>query len=318
MPIKFGLIGPNGSPMSWSEVSGGDVRDDLIVLDSDQRRRSTFKGVPNRPVPSLFRGFSAPVKLVSQCQRRTTSCSSRGTTATRSTAGRRCRTSAMALMVDAVGGTPWSDAQVDALRRGARGHAAPAKTLDPAFKALALSLPDEQLIAPRPSAAMSIPTGSTRCGSELIGAVVAPLAPTLEAIYRDQLTSAAPTRPTPAAVGPARAAATRRSACWSLGEAAGGAALAREQYEQATNMTDRFAALAAVGRRLDRRTPRRCSATSARMFTADPLVLDKWLALNAMAPRRRRHRPHQGDPRRSRLSRRTIPTGCARWSAPSA
>ncbi|RYE60850.1 MAG: aminopeptidase N, partial [Hyphomicrobiales bacterium] len=35
IPVKFGLIGPNGSPMGWMGVTGGTVKDDLIVLDGD-------------------------------------------------------------------------------------------------------------------------------------------------------------------------------------------------------------------------------------------------------------------------------------------
>ncbi|MDP1731573.1 MAG: aminopeptidase N, partial [Devosia sp.] len=64
LPVKFGLIGPNGSPMTWEKVAGGDVRDDLIVMDTASARLR-FEGVPSRPVPSLFRQFSAPVKIVS-------------------------------------------------------------------------------------------------------------------------------------------------------------------------------------------------------------------------------------------------------------
>ena len=64
VPVKFGLIGPNGSPMTWS-AAAGDVRGDLLVLNGASATYE-FKGVPNKPVPSLFREFSAPVKVVSQ------------------------------------------------------------------------------------------------------------------------------------------------------------------------------------------------------------------------------------------------------------
>src|SRR5690606_19496773 len=57
LPIKFGLIGPNGSPMGWSGVSGAEVRDDLIVLDTPEAEL-VFTGVPSRPVASLLREFS--------------------------------------------------------------------------------------------------------------------------------------------------------------------------------------------------------------------------------------------------------------------
>src|SRR5690606_4129097 len=64
IPVRFGLIGPNGSPMGWTGVSGGEVRDDLILFDRASVTL-TFTGIASRPVPSLFRGFSAPVKVAS-------------------------------------------------------------------------------------------------------------------------------------------------------------------------------------------------------------------------------------------------------------
>src|SRR6185312_257683 len=51
IPVKFGLIGPNGSAMSWSSASG-DVRGDTLVLDKPQATFE-FTGVPTRPVASL-------------------------------------------------------------------------------------------------------------------------------------------------------------------------------------------------------------------------------------------------------------------------
>src|SRR5690606_38436517 len=68
VPVKFGLIGPNGSPMGWSGVSGAEVRDEMIVF-KDESAEVTFTGVPNRPIPSLLRGFSAPVILESGASR---------------------------------------------------------------------------------------------------------------------------------------------------------------------------------------------------------------------------------------------------------
>jgi len=67
------------------------------------------------------------------------------------------------------------------------------------------------------------------------------------------------------------------------GGSALGQRLAREQYDSATNMTDRYAALAVV---VTGWTPdaEALLGNFRTMYTADPLVLDKWLSLNAMAP----------------------------------
>ncbi len=61
IPVRFGLVGPNGGDMAFERVTGADVRDDVLVL-TEGRHEVVFEGVSERPVPSLFRGFSAPVK----------------------------------------------------------------------------------------------------------------------------------------------------------------------------------------------------------------------------------------------------------------
>jgi aminopeptidase N len=60
----------------------------------------------------------------------------------------------------------------------------------------------------------------------------------------------------------------------------GAPALARAQYESATNMSDRFGALAAAVTSWTEDAPALLADFRDR-FGADPLVFDKWLALNA-------------------------------------
>ena len=62
IPIRFGLVGPNGGDMSFTAVSGATVTDDVIHL-TRPTQKLVFDGVAERPVPSLLRGFSAPVSL---------------------------------------------------------------------------------------------------------------------------------------------------------------------------------------------------------------------------------------------------------------
>jgi aminopeptidase N len=68
-----------------------------------------------------------------------------------------------------------------------------------------------------------------------------------------------------------------------VGGSALGPRLAREQYDTATNMTDRYTALSAA---VAGWTPdaEALLGNFRIMYTADPLVFDKWLVLNAMAP----------------------------------
>jgi aminopeptidase N len=52
IPVKVGLVGPNGD----------DMAEELVELKKDSEE-FTFENIARKPVPSILRGFSAPVKL---------------------------------------------------------------------------------------------------------------------------------------------------------------------------------------------------------------------------------------------------------------
>lgn len=64
IPLKVGLLAPDGQDMPLhlvGESSAGDTSRVLVVQAAQQR--FTFVNVPEPPVPSLLRGFSAPVNV---------------------------------------------------------------------------------------------------------------------------------------------------------------------------------------------------------------------------------------------------------------
>ena len=62
IPIRLGLIGSNGQDLPLDLEGQGPLADGIVHLT--QRKQSfRFRDVPSRPVPSLLRGFSAPVNL---------------------------------------------------------------------------------------------------------------------------------------------------------------------------------------------------------------------------------------------------------------
>ena len=64
MPLAMGLLGPNGDEMPTRMEGEGEARDGTRVLLADRGRQVfRFADVAAPPVPSLLRGFSAPVKL---------------------------------------------------------------------------------------------------------------------------------------------------------------------------------------------------------------------------------------------------------------
>src|SRR5204863_6912347 len=110
------------------------------------------------------------------------------------------------------------------------------KTLDPAFKALTLSLPTENLIA-RTIGANVDPSKVRSVRLALIASLASRLESTLEATYRAN-TPMGPYLPDTAQSG-MRALKNGALLMLTLGGRAAGAKLAREQYESAVNMTDR-------------------------------------------------------------------------------
>ncbi|HEY0900849.1 MAG TPA: aminopeptidase N, partial [Micavibrio sp.] len=52
IPVKVGLVGPNGA----------DMAEELLHLKED-RQTFVFNNIPSKPVPSILRNFSAPVRL---------------------------------------------------------------------------------------------------------------------------------------------------------------------------------------------------------------------------------------------------------------
>ncbi len=276
LPVRFGLVGPNGNEMEWQSVSGGTVEGDLIVLDGE-RATLTFSGIPNRPVPSLLRGFSAPVKLESPLSENDRLFLARHD-ADPFNRWQASQDVATGLLVAAASGRPWTAQQVEGLAT-AIAETLGNSELDPAFKAHVMSLPNEMAIA-RAIGTDVDPDSVHRARRDLIAAIAGHLAPQLEAIYRGN-DSQLPYAPDFAQAG-RRAMRNVALGLLLLGGLPQGRQLAREQYETARNMTDRLSALAGV---VAAWTPdaEALLGNFRTMYTADPLVFDKWLALNGSA-----------------------------------
>ncbi|HEY4203301.1 MAG TPA: aminopeptidase N [Devosiaceae bacterium] len=279
IPVKFGLIGPNGSAMTWSKVSGGDVRGDLIVLSGDSAELK-FEGIANRPVASLFREFSAPVKIEANVPREDQLFLARHDSdpfnrwqALQSIASEILTAAARA------GGALGDKAAVHALA-DALGETLDGNSGDAAFKALTLTLPSEDNVAQ---------ALGDNVDPDAIHAAREAMRKAISNRLHDRLMAAYHALDEGGAFstsGEAMQKRTLRNGCLSL--LVGGGTdeayyLAEAHYRNATNMTDRMAALAAlvgagapVGMALlgEFRT----------LYTADPLVFDKWLVLNAINP----------------------------------
>ena len=200
IPIAVGLLNPNGD----------EVRADHGPRDDRGRARaSPSRGSPPSPIPSILRGFSAPVIL-----ERATSAEERAFLLAHDTdpfnrweAGRGLAKDVLARMI--TDGAAPGPAYLDAL---ARAWSATTR-LDPAFRALALRLPSEDDMAqtlPRRRRDPGPRPRSTPRAKPLLGAVAAPPRAAAARALRRRWRSPAPTAPDAARRRQARAAPRRR------------------------------------------------------------------------------------------------------------
>ncbi len=277
IPIRFGLIGPNGEDLAFASASGARVEGDVIHLTSASQT-VTFEGVSARPVPSLLRGFSAPVRLAIDASAEDLVFQVR---ADRDPFNRwqAAQTLAMrSLVAGATGGGESGAAEpalVDAL-----GAVLDDERLEPAFRAQVLQIPSEADIA-REIGENVDPDAVAASRRRLRLAIVSSLGPRLLAVHT-ALGGEQAYSPDAANAGVRALRNTVLDLMVASGSrAAVGAAV--WQFETADNMTDRLAALAAL---CHAALPERLSAlhTFHEAYRNDALVLDKWLTLEASVP----------------------------------
>ncbi len=64
IPLRIGLVGPDGEDMPLRLKDGTEVPGGLLMV-TEREQEFEFAELAHRPIPSLLRGFSAPVKLSS-------------------------------------------------------------------------------------------------------------------------------------------------------------------------------------------------------------------------------------------------------------
>jgi aminopeptidase N len=265
IPLKTALIG---------EQSGAEICPERLIVLDQPSQSVVFENVTEPPLLSINRDFSAPVVLTAE--RRPDELERLAQSDTDPFA----RYEAMQELMFA------------ALTAGARGEAVDAEpviraiaatlqsnSLDVAFKAEAIMLPSETLIAER----MEVvdPDAIHGARETLRRAIGTALKNELLAARRSGAAEGDDLSP--------QAKGTRRLRTVALGLLAGAdepqaAQLAKAQFDAADNMTDRQGALGIL---VSTQAPERQAALDAfyARFRDDPLVIDKWFALQAAAQR---------------------------------
>ena len=280
IPLAFGLIGAGGKPVGWAAVDGATVEGGIIHI---RKRRHTvrFSGVSERPSVSLNRGFSAPITLSVQQKADDQFFLARhdSDSFSRWQAFNTLLTDALiAAFRQILGGKePVFAARLAELA----GSIAVDEALEPAYRALSLSLPGEADIA-RDIGKGIDPDAIFAAREALARTIAAANREVFSALY-DSLADKGPFTPDAACAG---RRALRNILLDYLSLLPDVTALAAAHFRAATNMTDRAAALTVLAHR-HAGSPEAEEALAAfeARYRGDALVLDKWFQIQAGVPR---------------------------------
>ncbi|MGE0564688.1 MAG: aminopeptidase N [Pseudolabrys sp.] len=279
IPLSLGLVGKDGRDLPLRRADNGAIEQNVALL-TEAAQTIVFGDIAERPVLSINRGFSAPITLTTDL----TDDDLAELAAHDSDEFNRwqsLQTLATQQLIAGVaalraGSAPGTDEKL----LTALSNLLTDDRLEPAFVALALTLPSESDIA-REIGKDIDPLAIHDARRALRTAAGKHLADRLGKIY-DRMDVPAPYTPDAASAG----RRALRNVSLDLMAAPGDAsALARaeRQYDAADNMTDRMAALSTL---TQHETPARDRALADfyNRFEADSLVVDKWFGLQAMMP----------------------------------
>jgi len=279
IPLAIGLVGRDGRDLPLKLRDGRTIERGVLKL-TKPAETFVFGDIAEPPVPSLNRGFSAPIKLIANLS----ADDLRFLAAHDADAFNRwqaLQTLATRLLLDNVASLRAAKA---ARQDSGLLHALDAilddGTLEPAFVALALTLPGESDLA-REIGRDVDPDAIFAARSGLRAVVGEHLAGSLFDHYR-RLSESRPYSPDAAGAG----RRALRNICLDLLVATrrpDAVSLAARQYQAADNMTDRMAALSTLSL-CD--VPERAATLDdfyAR-YADDPLIVDKWFTLQATIP----------------------------------
>jgi aminopeptidase N len=279
VPLAMGLLDGNGQELATRlEGESAAVDGTRVLLASEAESRFVFEDVASPPVPSLLRGFSAPVKLTGVSRDRLRFLAAHDTDPfVRWESGQQYATGVLLEMIPA-----WRRGEtltVDPALVEAMAATLAAADSDPAFVAETLILPGEAFLADQMPVADIDAIHAVR--DTVRAAIGTSLAASFRATY-DRLSDRGPYSIDGAAMG-RRALRNTCLAYLIAGSDADAVWLAKAQFDAGQNMSDVLAALGALSV-VD--CPDREAALAAfhAAWRDDALVLDKWFAIQAMSP----------------------------------
>jgi aminopeptidase N len=264
IPVSLALHDGDGAELLPETLHILEGPEETLRWDLAKLAEAAGRPVPDRVIPSLLRGFSAPVILDAPLSREDSLVllAHDSDPFNRWEAGRRLMREALLGMLSGEDGP--DPALFDALQTVAADD-----SVDPAFRALALALPSEDDLAQAAADAGLVPDPTAIHGArEAMLTRMAEAGRSLFARLYDEMD------PGPDYSPDAEQAAMRalRNTCLGLLSRVEGTDRARTQYGAATNMTDRFAAFTTLLERGDNEIAEQFHHD----WRHDRLVMDKW------------------------------------------
>jgi|HubBroStandDraft_1064217.scaffolds.fasta_scaffold00309_1 aminopeptidase N len=278
IPLAMGLLDPNGGELATRlEGEAAAQSGTRLLLVTEARQSFHFVDVPAAPVPSLLRGFSAPVKLAGVPLDRLKFLAARDTDPfARWEAGQQVATRHLLdLVALRQRGLPLvlDPDLVESFRACLAGPVP-----DPAFAAEFLSLPGEAFLADQLAI---VDVDAIHAARDFVAAGIGRALGRELADTYERLTETGPYSPDSAAVGKRML----RNVCLgylAAADQADGIARASAQFEGGRNMTDVLEALAVLGQ-IECPERDRAFADFYEAWQQDELVVDKWFTLQAIS-----------------------------------
>jgi aminopeptidase N len=284
IPFAIGLIGEDGNdmPLRLEGEASASPHTTRVLEFTEKEQSFTFVDVAEKPLPSLLRNFSAPVVVEYDytADELAFLLAHDSDPFNRWEAGQRLATRELLTLAEHA--ATGKALELDDTVVAAFGRVLNDETLSPAFRELALMLPSEAYLAEQMDESNPAAVHSAR--QFVRKRLASALKGDWLAVYERHQTPGA-YEPTPEAGGHRALKNLALAYLAELDDPADAVRLAKAQYDAANNMTDRAAALSAL---LTAAASNGGAAAADalddfyRRFENEPLVIDKWFALQAM------------------------------------
>ncbi|MDQ0454259.1 aminopeptidase N [Rhizobium paknamense] len=279
IPLKFALLGADGAGLAPTTITGGDVSEDVLHLTL-QNQSFTFSGIAEQPVLSLNRGFSAPVTLHFSQSPEALSLIARHENDLFSRWQALTDMALPVLTAAAKAAGNGSEIVPDAVLKQTLLTVAADDSLEPAFRAQALTIPSEMDIA-RAIGSDIDPDAVHRARQTILGDIALTGADTFATIYQSMQDKGA-FSPDAASAGKR---ALKNAALSYLAHASKSPTAAAQAFADADNMTDLSQALSVLAQHFpDAEETQAALSSFESRFNGNPLVMDKWFSIQAGIP----------------------------------